>query len=526
MSGIAPAQAPPFGIIFRNIWTRSDPSMTIPLLNDSSDQGIMSNDLTNSNPDPASQSLQHSTTTTTTTTTSAPSTNNNNSSTSTNITHGKTESSSSSSGGGSTGTGTGMEDLMSRGDVFAGVIVFSVGMLVLIVAVTFYFANGRSLRTVRRNRGLENNNGSSAQRRSRGGGTDGGREEVVGAGDDIDLEQNNNAVDTTVTGTGVEPGDAGTLEKVSTFDPHSPSTARLIDHHPSSPSVFAFLKGTPSPSSSSPSFCHHHRHSSNLSLPLKSSQIGIASSTISKTGNNFDPPTTESTTFHMPVLTRTKARSSCKKKSKGMISLFSSIPTTSSGTGTKKQKQIQQQAAAAMEIARSASAIIIKVQEPSEPASATPLTPLTPLDTYHHHTDTHSSNHTSSSSSNRPSPLDQEEDSLEETFAPIHPISTTTTTTPSTTDNHHPLLRLEMPTTVRSSSVVGLYGSAKSSPNGSMIDAASTRAIYCTSIKSAISFLPTESTSMLGAIHTADLGGGTGVGAGQDIVIATAGLES
>ncbi|KAF9291916.1 hypothetical protein BGZ88_006668 [Linnemannia elongata] len=327
---------------------------------------------------------------------------------------------------------------MSRGDVFAGVIVFSVGMLVLIVAVTFYFANGRSLRTVRRNRGLENNNGSSAQRRSRGGGTDGGREEVVGAGDDIDLEQNSNAVDTTVTGTGVEPGEARTLEKVSTFDPHSPSTARLIDHHPSSPSVFAFLKGTPSPSFSSPSFCHHHRHPSNLSLPLKSSQIGIASSIISKTGNDFDPPTTESTTFHMPVLTRTKARSSCKKKSKGMISLFSSNPTTSSGTGAKKQKQIQQQAAAAMEIARSA----------------------------------------------------------------------------------------KMPTTVRSSSVVGLYGSAKSSPNGSMIDAASTRAIYCTSIKSAISFLPTESTSMLGAIHTADLGGGTGVGAGQDIVIATAGLES
>lgn len=362
-----------------------------------------------------------------------------------------------------------MEDLMSRGDVFAGVIVFSIGMLVLIVAVTFYFANGRSLRTVRRNRGLENN-GSSAQRRNRGGAD--GRSEESGAAGDVDLEQNAPALDT-LARTGAELGEAVILEKVTTFDPHSPSTARLIDHHPSSPSVFASLKGSPSPSSSSPSSNHHHRHPSNLSLSLKSSQIGT-SSIISKTGNEFDTPT-ESTTLHMPVLTRTKARSSCKKKSKGMISLFSS--STSSGTGSKrKQKQLLQ--AAAIEIARSASAIIIQVQEPSEPASATPL------DTHchhHHHTHIHSSNHTSSSS-NPTSPIDQE-DSLEETFSPIHPLSTT----PSTTTDNHPLLRLEMPTTVRSSSVVGLYGSAKSSPNGSMIDAASTRAMYCTSLKSAVS---------------------------------------
>ncbi|KAK3814699.1 MAG: hypothetical protein JOS17DRAFT_779110 [Linnemannia elongata] len=496
MSGIAPAQAPPSGILFRNIWTRSDPSIIIPLLDDTGGQSTTkSNDLINPDLDPASQSLQHSTTSTSTT-----NNNNKNDSNTSTIAHGKTESS-------------GMEDLMSRGDVFAGVIVFSVGMLVLIVAVTFYFANGRSLRTVRRNRGLENN-GSSAQRRSRGG-ADGGSEEVGAAGD-IDLEQNAHALDT-LARTGPEAGEAGTLEKVTTYDPHSPSTARLIDHHPSSPSVFAFLKGTPSPSSSSPSSSHHHRHPSNLSLPLKSSHIG-SSSIISKTGNEFDTPT-ESTTLHMPVLTRTKARSSCKKKSKGMISLFSSS-TSSSGTGSKKQKQLLQ--AAAMEIARSASAIIIQVQEPSEPASATPLTPL---DTHHHyHHDTHSSNHTSSSS-NPTSPIDHEV-SLEETFSPIHPVSATPSTITATTTDNHPLLRLEMPTTVRSSSVVGLYGSAKSSPNGSMVDAASTRAVYCTSVKSAISFLPTDSTSMLGVNHTADLGGGTGVGTSQDIVIATAGLVS
>ncbi|KAG9320257.1 hypothetical protein KVV02_005034 [Mortierella alpina] len=49
----------------------------------------------------------------------------------------------------------------------------------------------------------------------------------------------------------------------------------------------------------------------------------------------------------------------------------------------------------------------------------------------------------------------------------------------------------------RSSSVMGLYGSARSSPNGSMVDAASTRAIYCASLKSAISFATTASQAQL-----------------------------
>ena len=197
----------------------------------------------------------------------------------------------------------------------------------------------------------------------------------------------------TVAGTGAEAGVVGTLEKVPTFDPHSPSTARLIDHyHLSSPSVFTSLKGTPSPSSSSSFSSHHHRHSSNLSLPLKSSQIGGFEHHLQNLERFRYTHRTESTTLHMPVSTRTKTRSSCKKKGKGIISLFSSS-STSSGTGAKKhQEQLLQ--AAAMEIARSASAIINQVQEPSEIASTTPLTPL---DTHHRH-HTHSSSHTTSSS--------------------------------------------------------------------------------------------------------------------------------
>ncbi|KAG0294001.1 hypothetical protein BGZ96_001913 [Linnemannia gamsii] len=402
--------------------------------------------------------------------------------------------------------GSGIEDLMSRGDVFAGVLVFSVGMLVLIVAVTFYFANGRSLRTVRRNRGLAY--GDSQQRRDA---NTGGQEVNDGGGDDVDLEQNAQVVTTTTTataGTGAgEEEEAGTLEKSTTFDPHSPSTARLIDHHHPATSVFAFLKGNTS-------IPFYHRDPSG-SMSLHGSPINATTSMISKTGQDFIAPEDDegSSTLHMPILTRIKARGSCKKKSKGMMSFFTNITSLSSGASERKQRR-QQQKKAALEIARSASAIIIQVQEPSEPSSAALHAPFDTTNTSH-----------PSSPLNSPGAEPSEDD----VFSPIHSSYTISEAPPQMS-----ILRLEMPTTIRSSSVVGLYGSAKSSPNGSMLDAASTRAIYCTSLKSAISFLPTESTSTLGVLHTADLGGGGGgggAGAGQDsngkeIVIATAGLEA
>lgn len=497
MSGIAPAQVPPFRLLFRNIWTRSDPTTTTPLLDDSSGQPARQQDIMeDSTTDPTSQSLQHKYSTSDGTS-SAPS---------------KSGTGIETVGQGNSKTetgGSGIEDLMSRGDVFAGVLVFSVGMLVLIIAVTFYFANGRSLRTVRSNRGLANSN---TQQRHGGQEVDGG---------DVDLEQNVQAATTTATattGTGTgDKGEAGTGEKSTTFDPHSPSTARLIHHHHHHPttSVFAFLKGN----TSIPS--HHYDPSG--SMFLKSSPIS-ATSIISKTGqDHITPDDKGSTTLHMPILTKIKARDSCKKKKgKGMINFFTSATSSSSGASGRKQRR-QQQKQAALEIARSASAIIIQVQEPSEPSSAAPLAPL---DTYMHTHPSNSSNPTSSLNSPGAEP------SEDDVFSPIRPTSTISEAPPQMS-----ILRLEMPTTIRSSSVVGLYGSAKSSPNGSMVDAASTRAIYCTSLKSAISFLPTESTSTLGVLHNADLGGGGGggggggAGAGQDsngkeIVIAIAGLEA
>ncbi|KAK3842399.1 MAG: hypothetical protein J3R72DRAFT_523581 [Linnemannia gamsii] len=509
---IAPAQAPP-SRPFQNIWVRSDPSMLTPHVDDSSGTTTIFTTSTDTmsgqggmedgTADPNTQALQHK------------------HSAATIDTLASNEGASSSS---TTTTATGIEDLMSRADVFAGVIVFSIGMLVLIIAVTFYFANGRSLRTVRRNRNRDRR--GQDDMRSRDAGDDGvcvGAE--VNQEGDIDLEQNVHTVMSTVpTGAGTGTGGGGGMgERTSTFDPHSPSTARLIDHpttsSPSSSfpstSVFSFLKGT-HPSSSP---------SNNNSIRSKSTLLN-ATSIISKTGQDYetrDGGDSEATTaLHMPVLTRTKARSSCKKKSKGMISLFSSVTTScNSGTVSKKQKQKQRQAAA-LEIVRSASAIIIQVQEPSEPASARPFTPNT--------------NHDTSSSSSSFSPSDAyHEDPSEDIFSPIHPH-------PHNNTYSHPypppLLRLEMPSQIRSSSLVGLYGSAKSSPNGSMLDAASTRAIYCTSLKSAISFLPAESsTSTLGVLLTAELNPTTTTitttqedDAGQDsngkeIVIATAGLE-
>src|SRR5690606_9689080 len=58
------------------------------------------------------------------------------------------------------------------------------------------------------------------------------------------------------------------------------------------------------------------------------------------------------------------------------------------------------------------------------------------------------------------------------------------------------LLRLDIHAP-RSSSVMGLYGSARSSPNGSLADAASVQAIYCHSLKSAMPYT-TQAESTLG----------------------------
>ncbi|KAK3808684.1 MAG: hypothetical protein J3Q66DRAFT_79518 [Benniella sp.] len=58
------------------------------------------------------------------------------------------------------------------------------------------------------------------------------------------------------------------------------------------------------------------------------------------------------------------------------------------------------------------------------------------------------------------------------------------------------LLRLDIHAP-RSSSVMGLYGSARSSPNGSLADAASAQAVYCHSLKSTMS-CTTQTESTLG----------------------------
>ncbi|KAF9089667.1 hypothetical protein BGX23_006545 [Mortierella sp. AD031] len=451
----------------RNIWVRSDPSTTtIPLVDDTG--GNSGTQLTTKDSDPVAQSLQH-------TDTLIDDTNDISS------THSK-QISAVDRGEGSI-TSSGMGNPMSRADVFSGVMVFSVGMLVLIVGVMYYFAKARSLRNRTRHGDI-----AVDSREGVAIGTEAGR--VTDAGD-VDLERNGHTRMPSTTATAAKEI---VTEKSASFDPHSPSTARLIDYPTSlASSVFAFLKDT------------------HPGARVGGSQVG-ASSIISKTGNDNindstppDDDTEAPTLLHMPTLTRTKVRSSCKKKSKGIISLFSSA-TPSSGTTAKSRKEKQkQQKQAALEIARSASAIIIQVQEPSQPASAISLQPYEPT-----------INTT--------------------TLSPLNPTRSTTNINHTNnkamkkTSSHQSTQ--QMPSTIRSSSVVGLYGSAKSSPNGPMADAASTRAIYCTSFKSAVSFntsnnLPTTDSSLALEAHPLSAVDVVGAGAGQDskeIVIASAGL--
>ncbi|KAF9931549.1 hypothetical protein FBU30_009934 [Linnemannia zychae] len=409
------------------------------------------------------------------------------------------------------------EDLMSRGDVFAGVIVFSIGILVMVIAITYYFANGGSLRIVRRNRRQQQNGDGGVQNESNG--ASGGQEirEVNPAiGIDYDLEcnapsrtaitMNSNSNTIVIPSTGKD--EIQVVGKESTFDPSTPSTVHLIDHSAPHTSVFAFIKGTYYPPSNA-----NPKKSQNNTMSI-----------LGKTGDKLVATTdSKATVIHMPILTRTKARSSCKRKSKGMIHFFTNA-TSSSLTQvalTKKQKQ-KMHATTDSELTRNTSSIIIQVQEPTEPeASSLPIeTTIFPFENVE----------TCSTIKDQDYDLDSQLDDHppEDIFSPIDP-----TYEPSLVLHTTPLLRLEMPTTIRSSSIVGLYGSAKSSPNGSMLDAASTCAIYCTSLKSAVSFLPTGSTSTLGVLNTADLGGVGAVGRDADvdvdereeIVIATAGLS-
>ncbi|KAF9187028.1 hypothetical protein BGZ51_001601 [Haplosporangium sp. Z 767] len=305
----------------------------------------------------------------------------------------------------------------SRGQIYAGVVVLSIGILALILAMTFYFINGRSWRR-RSNVGTENPSS------------------VVNS--NVDLELNNHSkskclTESTPTTIEAEKSLAGANQEAPTlFEQQeynetvpSPSTARL-ENAPLRVSVFSLLKGS--------------RHSRRRQLYNSGSSSSNNNNHIHShiIRSNDAPPTG----IHLPMLTRTKARSSFKQKGKTHL-FFHSRPIPVKANIREHQNTI-----VAIQGASSSTLICSSAIDIPQPDWS----------------------------------LEQQQD-IHDIFSPNRPSRSICSTAPI-------LLRLDQPSlgaNTCSSSILGLYGSARSSPNGSMVDAASTRAMYCMSLKSAMS---------------------------------------
>ncbi|KAF9197476.1 hypothetical protein BGZ49_002054 [Haplosporangium sp. Z 27] len=354
-------------------------------------------------------------------------------------------------------------DIGSRADVFAGVIIFSTGMLVLIAAMIFYFVNGRSWRSAKRRqqqhteessaleKGIEldndnedhnddNNNNNTLQEKKEEHYSD---EDISTTCVMNDNDHDNDYIQQSFNSSNNNSNvDSKELEV-----PLSPSTAPLADVP--TKSVFSFLKGT----------------QRNPSI----------SSTISD--SNTDDPL--ASTMIMPALTRTKARSSVKSKSDSNMS--------------QQQQQQKPRSINAEEILQNHVAIDM-IQEP----------------------EFYNSNNNSNNSTNNNNSNDNNDDNDSTTCSDstgalyLSRKNHTTLSSPSSSSSSRAhmhrssrnstvptLLRLDMPPQTNPS-IIGLYGSAKSSPNGSLADAASVQAIYSHSLRSVMSFAThADSTSAM-----------------------------
>ncbi|KAF9980528.1 hypothetical protein BGZ75_008333 [Mortierella antarctica] len=337
--------------------------------------------------------------------------------------------------------------LFSRADVVAGLIIICIGMLVLIVAVAVYFTNGRSWRSLRK--------ATSADRLSN---------RVIQEEENSDLESNNiqqKAEHHDDTGPIDLKEKTGDTETTTVSEPSTPSTARLEDHPPPSRSIFSFLKGHSNP------------------RPQRTCTTNTTSDEPSSTS-----PSAAALVKHMPKLTRTKARSSSEQKRSGTHARGLFSPRMKAGKKTKD-------ATAHPHRNGNRSSISIQIQDPDN-AHVNSAIPLPPHQASSPSTSTMGPSHPTRLQQLQQQQQQQLKQLLEDGFSPNRPSRLSIGTTPT-------LLGLDMNSTsaTRSSSVMGLYGSARSSPNGSMVDAASTRAIYCASLKSAISFATTASQAQL-----------------------------
>ncbi|KAG0254716.1 hypothetical protein BG011_005551 [Mortierella polycephala] len=304
----------------------------------------------------------------------------------------------------------------SRGHIYASVVVLSIGILALILAITFYFVNGRSWR---RRSNVDTEDGSSVTNSS------------------VDLELNNHSkakclAESTATTIEAEKPLVGAGQEVVALPEQqedngtvpSPSTARL-ENAPLRVSVFSLLKGS-----------HHSRRRPPYNSGSSNSNNNHIHNHIIRSSDA--PPTG----IHLPMLTRTKARSSFKQKGKKRL-FFQTRPAPFTVNLREYQSTI-----VAIQDATSSTLVCSSTADISQPEC----------------------------------PLEQQQ-GIHDIFSPNRPSRSICSTVPTLSRFDQPSLGAN----TRSSSIMGLYGSTRSSPNGSMVDAASTRAMYCMSLKSAMS---------------------------------------
>ncbi|KAF9416747.1 hypothetical protein BGZ94_010132 [Podila epigama] len=186
---------------------------------------------------------------------------------------------------------------------------------------------------------------------------------------------------------------------------------------------------------------------------------------------------------HMPALTRTKARSSLKYKNKERSST------------TPQPRQLTKSPLPAP------APTALAITSASAPASASVPVPVPALtnDIRLSCESDKSTAFTKAASGSNSSLLTYDSHSMgslqRTAFSPIQPSRIRQDGASSSSS-----LRLDMKNT-RSSSVMALFGSPRSSPNGSVADGASIQAIFCPSVKSSMSLVHTESTHDL-ATHS------------------------
>ncbi|KAG0021458.1 hypothetical protein BGZ81_008908 [Podila clonocystis] len=328
----------------------------------------------------------------------------------------------------------------SKATITAGVTVFVLGMLILIATAGYFLIKGKSWRRTKKPKTEELENGDGEQRPMEA--------PVVTVGEAEGTELRTIIVVSTDPKLSPEPEhniatDANTKGQPATEPTTIPSTISTTE---------TFTSNNQDVSSQAPSqqieayLMDQSPSTARLVEPQAASVFSFLKGYNHQAGS------------HMPALTRTKARSSIKHKGKNRIFPPSrpsqirskpllALPPQHTSTSTRSSFE------------SNSSSTFTKTNEPTLVRTA------------------------SSSSSSLTTCDSRSVHSIQRNiFSPIRPSRIRRSGASSST------LRLDLKNT-RSSSVLALFGSPRSSPSGSVADGASIQALYCPSLKSAMSLV-------------------------------------